>query len=45
MTVTMFHYMPSSDFHTDFPRGLASARVDARCWERGDVNQIADDHH
>ena len=42
MKVTMFHFMPYRDLPEDFPRGLASAWVDAPWWEYGDADKVTD---
>jgi alkanesulfonate monooxygenase SsuD/methylene tetrahydromethanopterin reductase-like flavin-dependent oxidoreductase (luciferase family) len=42
MKVTMFHFMPYRDLPEDFPRGLASAWVDAPWWEYGDADKATD---
>ena len=42
MKVTSFHFMPYRDLPEDFPRGLASAWVDAPWWEYGDADKVTD---
>ncbi|MFY9695001.1 MAG: LLM class flavin-dependent oxidoreductase [Xanthobacteraceae bacterium] len=42
MKVTMFHFMPYRDLPGDFPKGLASAWVDAPWWEYGDADKVTD---
>ena len=42
MKVTSFHFMPYRDLPEDFPRGLASAWVDAVWREYGDANKVTD---
>jgi len=42
MKVTMFHFMPYRDLPEDFPKGLASAWVDAPWWEYGDADKVTD---
>jgi alkanesulfonate monooxygenase SsuD/methylene tetrahydromethanopterin reductase-like flavin-dependent oxidoreductase (luciferase family) len=42
MKVTSFHFMPYRELPEDFPRGLASAWVDAAWWEYGDPNKVTD---
>ncbi len=42
MKVTMFHFMPYRDLPEDFPRGLASAWVDAPWWEYADPDKVTD---
>lgn len=42
MKVTMFHFMPYRDLPQDFPKGLASAWVDAPWWEYGDADKVTD---
>jgi hypothetical protein len=40
MKVTMFHFMPYRDLPEEFPKGYASAWIDAPWWELADPNKV-----
>jgi len=42
MKVTMFHFMPYRDLPEEFPKGYASAWIDAPWWELADPNKVTD---
>jgi alkanesulfonate monooxygenase SsuD/methylene tetrahydromethanopterin reductase-like flavin-dependent oxidoreductase (luciferase family) len=42
MKVTMFHFMPYRDLPEEFPKGYASAWIDAPWWELADPNRVTD---
>jgi alkanesulfonate monooxygenase SsuD/methylene tetrahydromethanopterin reductase-like flavin-dependent oxidoreductase (luciferase family) len=42
MKVTMFHFMPYRDLPDEFPKGYASAWIDAPWWELADPNKVTD---
>jgi alkanesulfonate monooxygenase SsuD/methylene tetrahydromethanopterin reductase-like flavin-dependent oxidoreductase (luciferase family) len=42
MKVTMFHFMPYRDLPEEFPKGYASAWIDAPWWELADANKVTD---
>ena len=42
MKVTMFHFMPYRELPEDFPKGLASAWVDAPWSQYGNADKVTD---